>query len=77
MNFLKSGDAGRSFEEEKQRQKDQAEQGNAREWRFKLSHSSTGYIVFLDDLDNFLLEHQYARPNEKQIIIIMRLALGM
>lgn len=62
MNFLKSGDAGRKFfEEEKQRQKDQAEQGNVREWRFKLSHSSTGYIVFLDDIDNFLLEHQYAR----------------
>lgn len=62
MNFLKSGDEGRKFfEEEKQRQKEQAEQGNVREWRFKLSPSSTGYVVFLDDIDVFLLEHQYSR----------------
>jgi hypothetical protein len=62
MNFLKSGDEGRKFfEEEKQRQKEQAEQGNVREWRFKLSPSSTGYVVFLDDIDAFLLEHQYSR----------------
>jgi hypothetical protein len=62
MNFLKSGDEGRKFfEEEKQRQKEQAEQGNVREWRFKLSPSSTGYVVFLDDIDTFLLEHQYSR----------------
>ena len=62
MNFLKSGDAGRKFfEEEKQRQKEQAEQGNVREWRFKLAASSTGYVVFLDDIDTFLLEHQYSR----------------
>lgn len=62
MNFLKSGDEGRKFfEEEKQRQKEQAEQGNVREWRFKLSPSSTGYIVFLDNIDVFLLEHQYSK----------------
>lgn len=62
MNFLKSGDEGRKFfEEEKQRQKEQAEKGNVREWRFKLAQSSTGYIVFLDNIDVFLLEHQYSK----------------
>lgn len=60
MNFLKTGKEGRSFfEEEKQRQMEQSATGNVKGWRFKLNKSATGYIVFLDDLDTFLLEHQF------------------
>ena len=60
MNFLKTGKDGRSFfEEEKKRQAEQSSIGNVRGWRFKLNKDSTGYIVFLDDIDTFLLEHQF------------------
>lgn len=60
MNFLKTGTDGRKFfEEEKQRQSEASTTGNVRNWRFKLNKSSTGYVVFFDDLDTFLLEHQF------------------
>ncbi|NCU31822.1 MAG: hypothetical protein EOM23_02540 [Candidatus Moranbacteria bacterium] len=60
MNFLKTGSEGRKFfDEEKQKQQEQLTSGNVRGYRFKLNQSATGYVVFLDDLDTFLLEHQY------------------
>ncbi|MBC8549554.1 MAG: hypothetical protein H8D23_07870, partial [Candidatus Brocadiales bacterium] len=44
-----------------QRQKEQAEQGNVREWRFKLAASPPGDFVFLADIYTLLLVNQYSR----------------
>src|SRR6056297_262439 len=60
MNFLKSGSEGRKFfEEEKERQAEQNSGGNIKNWRFKLNRNATGHIIFFDDIDTFLLEHQF------------------
>ena len=60
MNFLKTGKEGREFfKEEAARRAEKSAGDNARNWRFKLNKGATGYIIFLDDLDCFLLEHQF------------------
>jgi hypothetical protein len=60
MNFLKTGDEGRKFfNEERERQAEKTAGDNIKNWRFKLNKGATGYIIFFDNLDTFLLEHQF------------------
>jgi hypothetical protein len=60
MNFLKTGSEGRKFfQEEAARRAERSARDNVRNWRFKLNKGATGYFIFLDDLDTFLLEHQF------------------
>jgi hypothetical protein len=61
MSFLKTGSEGEKFfrEESERRQQEMSGDGKVRQWRFKIDKNSKGFIVFLDNLDVFLLEHQF------------------
>ena len=63
MSWLKQGSEGREFyqEEKKRREQKAKEGGDTKSWRFYLKKGGTGYVVFIDNLRTFLLEHQYKK----------------